>query len=52
MRFQAEYSFRVTHWRDVVPHIPMGKDGGYHHHRQEVLLVISCLPLYNVFLVI
>ncbi|KAK6058270.1 triacylglycerol lipase [Cooperia oncophora] len=32
---QLEYSFRVTHWRDIVPHIPMGPLGGYFHHRQE-----------------
>ncbi|EYC01596.1 hypothetical protein Y032_0106g3777 [Ancylostoma ceylanicum] len=32
---QAEYSFRVTHYRDIVPHIPMGKSGGYHHHQRE-----------------
>ncbi|KIH65770.1 hypothetical protein ANCDUO_03906 [Ancylostoma duodenale] len=34
-KFKAEYSFRVTHYRDIVPHIPMGKSGGYHHHRRE-----------------
>ncbi|KAK6013541.1 triacylglycerol lipase [Ostertagia ostertagi] len=32
---QLEYSFRVTHWRDIVPHIPLGPIGGYFHHRQE-----------------
>ncbi|WKY03305.1 hypothetical protein Q1695_004783 [Nippostrongylus brasiliensis] len=32
---QMEYSFRVTHWRDIVPHIPFGPLGGYFHHRQE-----------------
>ncbi|VDO23987.1 unnamed protein product [Haemonchus placei] len=32
---QLEYSFRVTHWRDIVPHIPLGPIGGYYHHRQE-----------------
>ncbi|VDL83481.1 unnamed protein product [Nippostrongylus brasiliensis] len=35
---QMEYSFRVTHWRDIVPHIPFGPLGGYFHHRQEVIL--------------
>ncbi|PIO52578.1 hypothetical protein TELCIR_26114, partial [Teladorsagia circumcincta] len=33
--FQLEYSFRVTHWRDIVPHIPLGPIGGYFHHRRE-----------------
>ncbi|KAK6018250.1 triacylglycerol lipase, partial [Ostertagia ostertagi] len=32
---QLEYVYRVTHWRDIVPHIPMGPLGGYFHHRQE-----------------
>ncbi|RCN40810.1 triacylglycerol lipase [Ancylostoma caninum] len=33
---QVEYSFRVVHWRDIVPHLPFGKEFGYRHHRQEV----------------
>ncbi|KAK6025636.1 triacylglycerol lipase [Ostertagia ostertagi] len=32
---KLDYAFRVTHWRDIVPHIPMGSLGGYFHHRQE-----------------
>ncbi|RCN27236.1 triacylglycerol lipase [Ancylostoma caninum] len=32
-----DYSFRVTHWRDVVPHIPSfdERPGGYYHHKTE-----------------
>ncbi|KAL6738104.1 hypothetical protein Aduo_011690 [Ancylostoma duodenale] len=33
---QVEYAFRVVHWRDIVPHLPFGKEFGYRHHRQEV----------------
>ncbi|EPB65289.1 triacylglycerol lipase, partial [Ancylostoma ceylanicum] len=33
---QIEYAFRVVHWRDIVPHLPFGKEFGYRHHRQEV----------------
>ncbi|EYC01591.1 hypothetical protein Y032_0106g3773 [Ancylostoma ceylanicum] len=33
-----DYSFRVTHWRDVVPHIPSfdERPAGYYHHKSEV----------------
>ncbi|KAK6746668.1 hypothetical protein RB195_000129 [Necator americanus] len=32
---QMPYSFRVTHWRDVVPHIPLEDMEGYYHHKFE-----------------
>ncbi|EPB67415.1 triacylglycerol lipase, partial [Ancylostoma ceylanicum] len=34
-----DYSFRVTHWRDVVPHIPSfdERPAGYYHHKSEVM---------------
>ncbi|KAL6738108.1 hypothetical protein Aduo_011692 [Ancylostoma duodenale] len=32
---QMAYTFRVTHWRDVVPHIPLEGMEGYHHHKYE-----------------
>ncbi|KJH47603.1 triacylglycerol lipase [Dictyocaulus viviparus] len=32
---QLEYSFRVTHWRDIVPHIPFEIVVHYFHHRSE-----------------
>ncbi|RCN29372.1 triacylglycerol lipase [Ancylostoma caninum] len=33
-----DYSFRITHWRDVVPHIPSfdERPAGYYHHMTEV----------------
>ncbi|CAI5449254.1 unnamed protein product [Caenorhabditis angaria] len=33
---QLPYSFRLTHNRDVVPHIPNEGFEGYHHHKTEV----------------
>ncbi|PIO73194.1 triacylglycerol lipase [Teladorsagia circumcincta] len=41
---QLEYSFRVTHWRDIVPHIPMGPLGGYFHHRQQAFYKENMRP--------
>ncbi|KAK6025248.1 triacylglycerol lipase, partial [Ostertagia ostertagi] len=32
---QMAYSFRVTHWRDVVPHIPPENFLDYYHHASE-----------------
>ncbi|KAK5979012.1 Triacylglycerol lipase [Trichostrongylus colubriformis] len=32
---QMAYSFRVTHWRDIVPHIPPEYFELYYHHRSE-----------------
>ncbi|KAL6738113.1 hypothetical protein Aduo_011696 [Ancylostoma duodenale] len=29
------YSYRVVHWRDIVPHIPMEGFEGYWHHNSE-----------------
>ncbi|KIH66781.1 hypothetical protein ANCDUO_02889 [Ancylostoma duodenale] len=37
------YSYRVVHWRDIVPHIPMEGFEGYWHHNSEV-------SLFNTFL--
>ncbi|VDP49208.1 unnamed protein product [Heligmosomoides polygyrus] len=39
-----EYSFRVTHWRDIVPHIPVGPIGGFFHHRQEAFYKTKMEP--------
>ncbi|CAD6185267.1 unnamed protein product [Caenorhabditis auriculariae] len=33
---QFAYSYRVTHYRDVVPHIPNENFEGYYHHKSEV----------------
>ncbi|KHJ91942.1 triacylglycerol lipase [Oesophagostomum dentatum] len=33
---QMAYSFRVTHWRDMVPHVPLEDMEGYYHHKYEV----------------
>ncbi|KAL6738320.1 hypothetical protein Aduo_011881 [Ancylostoma duodenale] len=33
---QLSFSYRVVHWRDVVPHIPMKGFEGYWHHESEV----------------
>ncbi|KAK6746648.1 hypothetical protein RB195_000116 [Necator americanus] len=33
---QIPYSFRVVHWRDIVPHILMKDFEGYWHHKSEV----------------
>ncbi|EYC36020.1 hypothetical protein Y032_0945g3154 [Ancylostoma ceylanicum] len=33
---QVPYSYRVVHWRDLVPHIPMKGFEGYWHHKSEV----------------
>ncbi|PIO74992.1 triacylglycerol lipase [Teladorsagia circumcincta] len=32
---QMSYSFRVTHWRDVVPHVPPEMFELYYHHMSE-----------------
>ncbi|EPB66209.1 triacylglycerol lipase [Ancylostoma ceylanicum] len=32
----VSYSYRVVHWRDLVPHIPMKGFEGYWHHNSEV----------------
>ncbi|VDO84081.1 unnamed protein product [Heligmosomoides polygyrus] len=32
---QLAYSFRVTHWRDIVPHVPPEDLEGYYHHKFE-----------------
>ncbi|XGW25354.1 hypothetical protein V3C99_006631 [Haemonchus contortus] len=32
---QAMFCYRVTHWRDVVPHVPPEHLEGYHHHKSE-----------------
>ncbi|KAK6051787.1 triacylglycerol lipase [Cooperia oncophora] len=32
---QNMYSYRVTHWRDVVPHVPPENLEGYRHHKSE-----------------
>ncbi|PIO59138.1 triacylglycerol lipase, partial [Teladorsagia circumcincta] len=32
---QIAYSFRVTHWRDMVPHLPPKFFMGYYHHESE-----------------
>ncbi|EPB67416.1 hypothetical protein ANCCEY_13496 [Ancylostoma ceylanicum] len=41
-----DYSFRVTHWRDVVPHIPSfdERPGGYYHHKTEVFYKEGMAP--------
>ncbi|KAK6746678.1 hypothetical protein RB195_000134 [Necator americanus] len=33
-----DYTFRIVHWRDVVPHLPSydERPGGYYHHKTEV----------------
>lgn len=33
---QLDFSYRVTHWHDIVPHIPVKNDYGYYHHGKEV----------------
>ncbi|EYC35000.1 hypothetical protein Y032_1199g3748 [Ancylostoma ceylanicum] len=33
---QLLFSYRVVHWRDIVPHIPMEDFEGYWHHESEV----------------
>ncbi|KAK6746671.1 hypothetical protein RB195_000131 [Necator americanus] len=38
---QAEYAFRVTHWRDIVPHI---LSIGYRHHRRETFYQSGMKP--------
>ncbi|KAK6746673.1 hypothetical protein RB195_000132 [Necator americanus] len=38
---QAEYAFRVTHWRDIVPHI---LSVGYRHHRRETFYQSGMKP--------
>ncbi|KAK6011104.1 triacylglycerol lipase, partial [Ostertagia ostertagi] len=38
---QMAYSFRVTHWRDVVPHIPPENFLDYYHHASEARLALS-----------
>ncbi|KAK6746670.1 hypothetical protein RB195_000130 [Necator americanus] len=40
-REQAEYAFRVVHWRDIVPHI---LTAGYKHHRQEAFYKSGMKP--------
>ncbi|PIO74991.1 triacylglycerol lipase [Teladorsagia circumcincta] len=32
---QMAYSYRVTHWRDIVPHVPPEHLEGYRHHKSE-----------------
>ncbi|CAJ0603376.1 unnamed protein product [Cylicocyclus nassatus] len=32
---QMAYTFRVTHWRDMVPHVPPEDLEGYYHHKYE-----------------
>ncbi|VDM81202.1 unnamed protein product, partial [Strongylus vulgaris] len=39
---QMAYSFRVTHSRDIVPHVPPENLEGYYHHKYEVLLYSDC----------
>ncbi|EPB65350.1 triacylglycerol lipase [Ancylostoma ceylanicum] len=34
--FKLLFSYRVVHWRDIVPHIPMEDFEGYWHHESEV----------------
>ncbi|PIO61477.1 triacylglycerol lipase [Teladorsagia circumcincta] len=36
VRYEIAYSFRVTHWRDMVPHLPPKFFMGYYHHESEV----------------
>ncbi|VDM74937.1 unnamed protein product [Strongylus vulgaris] len=38
---QLGYSYRVVHWRDIVPHLP---NVGYNHHRREVHYTSEMLP--------
>ncbi|KHJ91522.1 triacylglycerol lipase [Oesophagostomum dentatum] len=38
---ESDFIFRVTHWRDVVPHIP---NLGYHHHRNEAFYEREMAP--------
>ncbi|VDM67057.1 unnamed protein product [Strongylus vulgaris] len=45
---QSDYVFRVTHWRDMVPHIP---NVGYYHHRAELKFVeVRTYPYYFLLL--
>ncbi|PIO74993.1 triacylglycerol lipase [Teladorsagia circumcincta] len=37
---QMVYSFRVTHWRDVVPHVPPELFELYYHHKSEVRMAL------------
>lgn len=30
------YSYRVIHKRDIVSHIPLDGQAGFHHHRNEI----------------
>ncbi|KAK5979013.1 Class 3 lipase protein [Trichostrongylus colubriformis] len=32
---QMAYTYRVTHWRDIVPHVPPEHLEGYRHHKSE-----------------
>ncbi|XGW25347.1 hypothetical protein V3C99_006628 [Haemonchus contortus] len=32
---QMVYSFRVVHWKDVIPHVPPEFFMGYYHHKSE-----------------
>lgn len=32
----VQYSFRVIHKRDIVPHIPLNGMEGFHHHKSEI----------------
>ncbi|KAJ1364084.1 hypothetical protein KIN20_024091 [Parelaphostrongylus tenuis] len=34
---QIPYSFRVTHSRDIVPHLPPKAVEHYYHHKSEIL---------------
>ncbi|PIO58221.1 hypothetical protein TELCIR_20348, partial [Teladorsagia circumcincta] len=35
------YSFRVTHWRDIVPHVPPELFELYYHHKSEVRTAVT-----------
>ncbi|VDM63589.1 unnamed protein product [Angiostrongylus costaricensis] len=41
---QLNYSFRVTHWRDIVPHIPLEQIGRYYHHNHEAFYKYNMTP--------
>ncbi|VDO78123.1 unnamed protein product [Haemonchus placei] len=36
---QMGYSFRVVHWRDLVPHVPPLYFMDYYHHKSEVRMI-------------
>ncbi|PIO74998.1 triacylglycerol lipase [Teladorsagia circumcincta] len=38
---QMAYSFRVTHWRDLVPHLPPENFLDYYHHASEAFYPLN-----------